>query len=206
MLSLFVAVILDNLELEEDVKMVRQVKIFDSIRFFAFSLQFVCFQLKMREASAETQQKLPWRLRVFERFPDHPQMIQLSRVPHDFSIPKIRDSFMRQFLSQDDIYTIPLDLSMNIYNKRHAVKTLHSPEHRPTGESMKRTAVANIIRLVLFFHQRKRFLILIVLSSFSGVSGQRLLSGDASQVQLASMIDNKLSIYVQQNKIRLDRK
>jgi hypothetical protein len=110
---------------------------------------FICyFQLKTREASAETQQKLPWRLRVFERFPDHPQMIELSRLPHDFIVPKIRDSFMRQFLNQDDIYTIPLELSMNIYNKKNAVKTLHTAEHRPTGESMKRTAVSNIIRLV----------------------------------------------------------
>mgnify|MGYP007096994943 CR=1 FL=1 len=129
MLSLFVAVILDNLELDEDVKMIKQ--------------------LKTREASAETQQKLPWRLRIFERFPDHPQMIEISRLPHDFSVPKIRDSFMRQFLNQDDIYSIPLELSMNIYNKRNAVKTLHSAEHRPTGESMKRTAVSNIIRFVL---------------------------------------------------------
>lgn len=38
------------------------------------------------------------------------------------------------------------------------------------------------------------------------VSGQRLLSGDASQIQLASIIDNKLSLYVQQNKGRLDRR
>ncbi|CAF3639514.1 unnamed protein product [Adineta steineri] len=164
-LSLFVAVILDNLELEEDVKMVKQ--------------------LKTREASAETQQKLPWRLRVFERFPDHPQMIELSRLPNDFIIPKIRDSFMRQFLDQDDIYTIPLELSTNLYSKKHPVRTLHIPEHRPTGESMKRTAVSNIIR---------------------NVSSQRLLSGDASQVHLASMGDQKLSVYVQQNKIRLDRK
>ncbi|CAF0876504.1 unnamed protein product [Rotaria sordida] len=164
-LSLFVAVILDNLELEEDVKMIKQ--------------------LKTREASAETQQKLPWRLRVFERFPDHPQMIELSRLPHDFSIPKIRESFMRQFLNQDDIYTIPLELSMNIYSKKNAVRTLHLAEHRPTGESMKRTAVSNIIR---------------------NVNNQRLLSGDASQIHLASMGDNKLSIYVQQNKMRLHRK
>lgn len=111
---------------------------------------FLCnnsFQLKTREASAETQQKLPWRLRIFERFPDHPQMIQLSRVPNEFLIPKIRDSFMRQFLNQDDIYTIPLDLSMNMYNKKPSVKTIHAPAHRPGGESVKRTAVSNIVKL-----------------------------------------------------------
>ncbi|KAL7671717.1 hypothetical protein ACOME3_006621 [Neoechinorhynchus agilis] len=47
-LSMFVAVILDNLELDEDVKKIKQ--------------------LKMREQSAEATQKLPLRLRVFERF------------------------------------------------------------------------------------------------------------------------------------------
>ena len=77
-------------------------------------------------------------------------MIELSRLPHDFITPKIRDSFMRQFLNQDDMYSYPLELSMNIYNKRNTVKTLHAAEHRPTGESMKRTAVSNIIRFVTF--------------------------------------------------------
>ena len=31
-------------------------------------------QLKAREQSAETQQKLPLRLRVFEKFPNHPHL------------------------------------------------------------------------------------------------------------------------------------
>ncbi|CAF3919926.1 unnamed protein product [Rotaria sp. Silwood2] len=164
-LSLFVAVILDNLELDEDVKMIKQ--------------------LKTHGASFETQQKLPWRLRIFERFSDHPQMIELSGLPHDFIIPKIRSSFMRQFLNQDNIYSYSPALSMNIYNKNRRVKTLHTPEYRSIGETMKRTAVNNIIR---------------------NASNQRLLSGDASQINLASIFDNKLSIFVQKNKIELDRK
>ncbi|VDM31031.1 unnamed protein product [Hydatigera taeniaeformis] len=76
-LSLFVAVILDNLELDEDIKKLKQ--------------------LKMREISAETQQKLPLRLRIFEKFPNRPQMVKLTRLVSDFLLPKIRDSFMRQF-------------------------------------------------------------------------------------------------------------
>ncbi|PAA57585.1 hypothetical protein BOX15_Mlig029264g3 [Macrostomum lignano] len=76
-LSLFIAVILDNLELGEDVKKLKQ--------------------RKMREISAETQQKLPLRLRVFEKFPNRPQMISLGRLIGDFLLPRIRDSFMRQF-------------------------------------------------------------------------------------------------------------
>ena len=49
MVSLFVAVILDNLDLDEDIKKLKQ--------------------LKLREHVAETQQNLPLRLRIFEKFP-----------------------------------------------------------------------------------------------------------------------------------------
>ena len=48
MLSLFVAVILDNLELDEDIKKVKQ--------------------LKAREQSAGISEDLPLRLKVFESF------------------------------------------------------------------------------------------------------------------------------------------
>jgi len=80
--SLFVAVILDNLELDEDIKRLKQ--------------------LKMREQVAETQRNLPLRLRIFEKFPDCPQMVQLghNRIPSDFDVAPMRDSFLRQFLEQ----------------------------------------------------------------------------------------------------------
>ncbi|VDO07851.1 unnamed protein product [Rodentolepis nana] len=68
---------MDNLELDEDIKKLKQ--------------------LKMREMSAETQQKLPLRLRIFEKFPNRPQMVKITRLVSDFLLPKIRDSFMRQF-------------------------------------------------------------------------------------------------------------
>lgn len=68
-LSLFVAVILDNLELDEDIKKLKQ--------------------LKFREQSAEIKETLPFRLRIFEKFPDSPQMTCLHKVPSDFSLPKV---------------------------------------------------------------------------------------------------------------------
>lgn len=68
-LSLFVAVILDNLELDEDIKKLKQ--------------------LKFREQSAEIKETLPFRLRIFERFPDSPQMTCLHKVPSDFNLPKV---------------------------------------------------------------------------------------------------------------------
>ncbi|OQV25787.1 Sodium leak channel non-selective protein [Hypsibius exemplaris] len=80
-LSLFVAVILDNLELEEDMKKIKQ--------------------MRAREQSVGTKEKLPYRLRVFTKFPDRPQMVKLPRMPSEFPIPKIRESFMRQFVSQE---------------------------------------------------------------------------------------------------------
>lgn len=69
MLSLFVAVILDNLELDEDFKKLKQ--------------------MKAREQSAGIQETLPLRLRVFEKFPDRPTMARLHKVPSDFSLPKV---------------------------------------------------------------------------------------------------------------------
>nr|XP_027195093.1 sodium leak channel non-selective protein-like isoform X2 [Dermatophagoides pteronyssinus] len=77
-LSLFVAVILDNLELDEDIKKVKQ--------------------LKAREQSAGYNEELPLRLRLFESFPDSPQMTRLHKQANEFNIPKVRDSFMRAFI------------------------------------------------------------------------------------------------------------
>ena len=69
MLSLFVAVILDNLELDEDIKKLKQ--------------------MKAREQSAEIKKTLPRRLRLFEKFPDRPQMTRLHKIPSDFNLPKV---------------------------------------------------------------------------------------------------------------------
>ncbi|XP_010783071.1 sodium leak channel non-selective protein [Notothenia coriiceps] len=80
LLSLFVAVILDNLELDEDLKKLKQ--------------------LKQSEANADTKEKLPLRLRIFEKFPNRPQMVQISKLPSDFTVPRIRESFMKQFIDR----------------------------------------------------------------------------------------------------------
>ncbi|EYC27831.1 hypothetical protein Y032_0008g206 [Ancylostoma ceylanicum] len=80
-LSLFVAVILDNLEMDEELKKVKQ--------------------LKAREQNT-IKTTLPWRLRVFDRFPTRPQMISLKKVTSEFPLPKIRDSFTRQFADENE--------------------------------------------------------------------------------------------------------
>ncbi|XP_072434162.1 sodium leak channel NALCN isoform X3 [Chiloscyllium punctatum] len=56
--------------------------------------------LKQSEANADTKEKLPLRLRIFEKFPNRPQMVKISKLPSDFSVPRIRESFMKQFIDR----------------------------------------------------------------------------------------------------------
>jgi hypothetical protein len=77
-MSLFVAVILDNLELDEEAKKVKQ--------------------LKMREESSDIKEDLPLRLKIFEKFPERPLMTRLHKIPSDYSTPKVRDSFVSKFV------------------------------------------------------------------------------------------------------------
>jgi hypothetical protein len=110
----------------------------------------------MREASAEIEEKLAWRLRVFQRFPDHPQMIGLKRFPHEFNVPKIRDSFMRQFLAEENFCRSQFEFSSNLMRKKTNMRTIHSSVNRLNGESIKRKALSNIIKFVFskMFHRR----------------------------------------------------
>ncbi|KAG7238814.1 hypothetical protein INR49_030358, partial [Caranx melampygus] len=56
--------------------------------------------LKQSEANADTKEKLPLRLRIFEKFPNRPQMVKISKLPSDFTVPRIRESFMKQFIDR----------------------------------------------------------------------------------------------------------
>ncbi|XP_072936536.1 sodium leak channel NALCN [Epargyreus clarus] len=138
-LSLFVAVILDNLELDEDIKKLKQ--------------------LRYRQQSAEIKESLPFRLRIFEKFPDSPQMTRLHKVPGDFNLPKVRESFMRQFVCEAEgeeeggadasrraFEYIGADKIAFPYRKRCLVKTLvvAPPSQRPSA-ALRRHVVASII-------------------------------------------------------------
>lgn len=148
-LSLFVAVILDNLELDEDIKKLKQ--------------------LKYREQSAEIKETLPFRLRIFEKFPDSPLMVTLHKVPSDFNLPKVRESFMRQFVyeTEDDenngeggIKKLSEEIydSKVIYRKKKPLKVLiNLPKVRVVNIKLKRASVAHIIKCVLFFIIFMRF-------------------------------------------------
>ena len=83
LLSVFVAVILDNLELEEELKKIKQ--------------------LKMRQISADKGEKLPWRIQLFNRFPNRPQMVESAA---QVGI-KLRASVLASFIEREK--ATPLD-------------------------------------------------------------------------------------------------
>lgn len=111
-------------------------------------------QLKFREQSAEIKETLPFRLRIFEKFPDSPQMTCLHKVPSDFSLPKVRESFMRQFVievTDDENETVKrindtFDSKM-VYRKQRPVKILNNPPKvRNVMINLKKAAVIYIIK------------------------------------------------------------
>lgn len=139
-LSLFVAVILDNLELDEDIKKLKQ--------------------LKFREQSAEIKETLPFRLRVFEKFPDSPQMTILHKIPSDFTLPKVRESFMKQFVviekEVDDQNMMDMSMDVHhisdgwetniVFRKQKPVRIMNkTPKVRTVGSSLRKLAITHII-------------------------------------------------------------
>ncbi|KAJ8977287.1 hypothetical protein NQ317_015572 [Molorchus minor] len=138
-LSLFVAVILDNLELDEDIKKLKQ--------------------LKYREQSAEIKETLPFRLRIFEKFPDSPLMVTLHKVPSDFNLPKKKTRTQRVALKKinEDVFD-----SKIIYRKQKPLKILNDlPKVRVVNSKLRKTAVAHII---------------------NDSNNQRLMLGDSSMI------------------------
>ncbi|CAL8084276.1 unnamed protein product [Calicophoron daubneyi] len=186
-LGLFVAVILDNLELDEDIKKLKQ--------------------LKLREMSAETQQKLPMRLRVFEKFPNRPQMIQLTRLVSDFLLPKIRDSFMRQFaavsaLEEVEEETIEEMLaSMSRPAKPQPKPTMASRFKglfEPAGNSAQMETIRTIKRKVHGLRGEEKFRAIIYLLNESNKT--RMLNTEQTTTT------GNRSLLSTQHQIRLDRR
>ena len=76
--SMFVALILDNLELTEDSKRRRQVK--------------------MATGGVDTKLRIPFRYAIFKKFPDKPEMVKVkSNIASIFEGIKIRKSEMDEF-------------------------------------------------------------------------------------------------------------
>lgn len=126
---------MDNLELDEDIKKLKQ--------------------LKFREQSAEIKETLPFRLRIFEKFPDSPQMTILHKIPSDFSLPKVRESFMKQFVIDIDSedpegYKRPTSEyweSSVVFKKRKPVRLINKTlKVRCLGRDLRKLAISHIIK------------------------------------------------------------
>ncbi|PVD19084.1 hypothetical protein C0Q70_21643 [Pomacea canaliculata] len=131
-ISLFVAVILDNLELDEDIKKLKQ--------------------LKLREMSAETQEQLPLRLRIFSKFPDHPQMVKVYKMPSDFNVSDVRESFIRQFTCPESGLNLVVDTqnsgpSVSPFLHASHMRLVKSPKHtaRCGGAVEKKSGISTIM-------------------------------------------------------------
>ena len=131
-LSLFVAVILDNLELDEDIKKVKQ--------------------LKAREQSAGINEELPLRLRLFESFPDSPQMTRIHKTCNEFSVPKVRDSFMRCFVDSRELTESASGKRLSVcgievtIRKKIPIRLLTSPSKtRQSSPLLRRVHVSSIV-------------------------------------------------------------
>ncbi|GMT23316.1 hypothetical protein PFISCL1PPCAC_14613, partial [Pristionchus fissidentatus] len=132
LLSLFVAVILDNLEMEEELKRVKQ--------------------LKAREATTSMRTTLPLRLRVFDQFPTRPQMVALKKVDSEFPLPRVRHSFTRTFAveaasdsEQTDTDSEHSKLLLNVCRSRKTRK--ETPTVRQIGTLSMRNSIANLLDL-----------------------------------------------------------
>ncbi|XP_050436059.1 sodium leak channel NALCN isoform X2 [Adelges cooleyi] len=134
-LSLFVAVILDNLELDEELKKLKQ--------------------LRFREQSAEIKETLPFRLRIFEKFPDRPKMTTIHKQPSEFNLPKVRESFMKQFVFDKSDEEIALEgmkstnetlKPLSMTRKHHPVRLLtNPPKVRTVTPDYRKAIISNII-------------------------------------------------------------
>ncbi|CAJ0584337.1 unnamed protein product, partial [Mesorhabditis spiculigera] len=132
-LSLFVAVILDNLEMDEELKRVKQ--------------------LKAREATTEMRSTLPWRLRVFEKFPTRPQMVRMKKVDSEFPMPKVRDSFTHQFSiehAEPESPDMEVDMTKCVFrlaaSRRKNYRT--QPHVRHIGSNSMKASIANLLEWV----------------------------------------------------------
>ncbi|KAL4219841.1 hypothetical protein ACF0H5_020252 [Mactra antiquata] len=130
-ISLFVAVILDNLELDEDIKKLKQ--------------------LKATELSADESESLPFRLKIFEKFPNRPQMVKVHKLNADFNIVEIRESFMRQFSTPQ--LDLVIDTEENnednqCFVKKTPICLIRSPKFdaRSGGHIEKQLGISGVIR------------------------------------------------------------
>lgn len=139
LISVFVALILDNLEFDEEVKIMKQHH--------------------LREVT-DINYKMPLRLRIFQKMKARPRIVKMENI--GCSIPKVRESFMSNYLhdilEQDSMDTnlgsrmhdnqfVASDIGVNLLSI-----TTDRPNSLTHKELRKQSSVSALIKLS---HQRK---------------------------------------------------
>ena len=133
--SVFIAVILDNLEIKEETKILKQ--------------------RKLGEEVLNIQENLPKRLQIFAKFKESPRLVETWKVSGDFPVPKVRQSFMRKFLDDTRIRLSRFTPNPSVYEdalmtqrKDMPFKLLSSPvrDDAHTLRLKKRTSLTQLIQ------------------------------------------------------------
>lgn len=133
--SVFIAVILDNLEIKEETKILKQ--------------------RKLGEEGLNIQESLPKRLQIFGKFKERPRLVETWKASGDFPVPKVRQSFMRRFLDDSRMRLSRFTANPSVYEdalmtqrKDMPFKLLSSPvrDDVHTLRLKKRTSLTQLIQ------------------------------------------------------------
>ncbi|XP_028403824.1 sodium leak channel non-selective protein-like [Dendronephthya gigantea] len=133
--SVFIAVILDNLEIKEETKILKQ--------------------RKLGEEGLNIHESLPKRLQIFGKFKESPRLVETWKVSGDFPVPKVRQSFMRKFLDDTRMRLSGFTANPSVYEdalmtqrKDMPFKLLSSPvpDDVHTLRLKKRTSLTQLIQ------------------------------------------------------------
>jgi hypothetical protein len=133
--SVFIAVILDNLEIKEETKLLKQ--------------------RKLGEEGLNIEESLPKRLQIFGKFKESPRLVETWKVSNNFPVPKVRQSFMRKFLDDTRMRLSRFTANPSVYEdalmtqrKDMPFKLLSSPvpDDVHTLRLKKRTSLTQLIQ------------------------------------------------------------
>ena len=133
--SVFIAVILDNLEIKEETKLLKQ--------------------RKLGEEGLNIEESLPKRLQIFGKFKESPRLVETWKVSDNFPVPKVRQSFMRKFLDDTRMRLSRFTANPSVYEdalmtqrKDMPFKLLSSPvpDNVHTLRLKKRTSLTQLIQ------------------------------------------------------------
>ena len=139
LISVFVALILDNLEFDEEVKVMKQHHI--------------------KEAT-DVNYNMPLRLKIFQRMKARPKIVRMDNI--GCNIPKVRESFMAHYL-HDVGESVAFDSS--ILTKLHDIQTAAGnlgfnligiePDTTNTYQNKQLRKQSSVSALIRMSHQRK---------------------------------------------------